>query len=54
MIDRTMSERVLTYWVKKIGDKMEIPNCLRSYEFIYLLINTVKKSEFVSRKGVTG
>jgi len=60
-IDRTMSERVLVYWIKKFKDRLEItPDpqqkgvegkdnlyLLRSYEYMYLLINTKSKSQLV-------
>lgn len=44
-----MSEKILSYWLEKIGPALDIPNLLQSYDYLYLLINTTSKSEFVAR-----
>ena len=48
-IDRIMSERILTHWVSKFGPHLEVANTLRSYEFIYLMANTVNRTKFIQR-----
>ena len=42
-----MSEKILSYWLKKVCPKLEHPKLIKSYEYLYLLTNTVDKAKLV-------
>ena len=48
-IDRTMSNRVLQYWILKFRPFMRYLDLIQCDEFLYLLTNTVAKNQLVSQ-----
>lgn len=48
-IDRTISEKILTFWISKFGPHLEVANTLRSHEYLYLTANTTNRTKFIER-----
>jgi hypothetical protein len=48
-IDRTMSEKILSFWISKFSSQLEVANTLRSHEFLYMVANTTNRTGFIER-----
>lgn len=50
-LDKGISNRVLELWLKKFGQHLEVKGHLQAHEFLYLLVNGQKRSEYQQKPG---